>query len=84
MTRWSPCVAPAAQALALSLVRPGGTLSIIAVQTTDRLAFTPIDAYDANLTVRTGQGALLPVTVHLRPGAEPAGYAPPTTDSARS
>jgi threonine dehydrogenase-like Zn-dependent dehydrogenase len=46
---------PAAQALAFSLVRPGGTLSIIAVQTADRLAFTPVDAYDANLTVRMGR-----------------------------
>jgi threonine dehydrogenase-like Zn-dependent dehydrogenase len=46
---------PAAQALAFSLVRPGGTLSIIAVQTADRLAFTPVDAYDSNLTVRVGR-----------------------------
>jgi threonine dehydrogenase-like Zn-dependent dehydrogenase len=45
----------AAQALAFSLVRPGGTLSVIAVPTTDRLAFTPVDAYDANLTVRLGR-----------------------------
>jgi threonine dehydrogenase-like Zn-dependent dehydrogenase len=45
----------AAQALAFSLVRPGGTLSDIAVQTADRLAFTPVDAYDANLTLRLGR-----------------------------
>jgi alcohol dehydrogenase len=46
---------PAAQALAFSLVRPGGTLSVIAVQTAERLAFTPIQAYDANITVRFGR-----------------------------
>ena len=45
----------AAQALAFSLVRPGGTLSVIAVQTAQRLAFTPVDAYDRNLTVRFGR-----------------------------
>jgi threonine dehydrogenase-like Zn-dependent dehydrogenase len=44
-----------AQALAFSLVQPGGTLSVIAVQTAERLAFTPVDAYDANITVRFGR-----------------------------
>jgi len=46
---------PAAQALAFSLVRPGGTLSVIAVQTAEQLAFTPVAAYDANITLRFGR-----------------------------
>ena len=45
----------AAQRLAFSLVRPGGTLSIIAVQTDRAFAFTPVEAYDRNLTVRAGR-----------------------------
>lgn len=45
----------AAQALAFSLVRPGGTLSIIAVQTQAQFAFSPVAAYDANITVRVGR-----------------------------
>jgi threonine dehydrogenase-like Zn-dependent dehydrogenase len=59
----------AAQALAFSLVRPGGTLSVISVQTSDHFAFTPVQAYDANITVRFGRASvraaldrLLPVT----------------------
>ncbi|MGI8574078.1 MAG: alcohol dehydrogenase catalytic domain-containing protein [Egibacteraceae bacterium] len=43
------------QTLAFSLVRPGGTLSVIAVQTATQFAFTPIAAYDANVTVRFGR-----------------------------
>lgn len=45
----------AAQRLAFSLVRPGGTLSIIAVQTDQAFAFSPVQAYDSNITVRTGR-----------------------------
>ena len=45
----------AAQRTAFKLLRPGGTLSIIAVQTSDTFAFTPVEAYDANVTVRAGR-----------------------------
>lgn len=45
----------AAQRLAFTLLRPGGTLSIIAVQTDRAFAFTPVEAYDRNLTVRAGR-----------------------------
>jgi threonine dehydrogenase-like Zn-dependent dehydrogenase len=41
--------------LAFDLVRPGGTLSAVAVHTEDRLAFSPTEAYDKNLTFRTGR-----------------------------
>jgi threonine dehydrogenase-like Zn-dependent dehydrogenase len=57
----------AAQALAFALVRPGGTLSIIAVQTADRLAFTPVDAYDVNLTVRLGRAPVRSLLDRLLP-----------------
>ena len=44
-----------AQRLAISLVRPGGTLSVVGVHTAPRFAFAPIDAYDKNLTYKTGR-----------------------------
>lgn len=46
---------PQAARLAFDLVRPGGTLSAVAVHTEDRLAFSPTEAYDKNLTFRTGR-----------------------------
>lgn len=47
-----------AQTLACSLVRPGGTLSVIAFHTADRFGFTPMQAYDVNLTLRTGRASV--------------------------
>lgn len=46
---------PAAARLALDLVRPGGTISTVAVHTESRLAFSPVEAYDKNLTYRVGR-----------------------------
>ncbi len=43
-----------AQRLAISLVRPGGTISAIGVHTAG-FAFTPADAYDQNLTYQAGR-----------------------------
>ena len=57
----------AAQALASSLLRPGGTLSVIAVQTTDRFGFSPVEAYDANLTVRFGRASVRAALDRLLP-----------------
>jgi len=57
----------AASALAFSLIRPGGTLSVIAVQTADRLAFAPVDAYDVNLTVRFGRAPVRSLLDRLLP-----------------
>jgi threonine dehydrogenase-like Zn-dependent dehydrogenase len=48
----------AAQHLACALLRPGGTLSVIAVQTGTAFGFTPVAAYDANLTVRFGRASV--------------------------
>ena len=46
---------PAAQTLAYQLIRPGGTMSVIGCHCTPNFAFSPADAYDKNLTYRTGR-----------------------------
>ncbi|MFP5308158.1 MAG: alcohol dehydrogenase catalytic domain-containing protein [Actinomycetes bacterium] len=48
---------PPAARLAASLLRPGGVLSTIAVQTSDRFPLTPVDAYDGNLTLAYGRAS---------------------------
>ncbi|GBD86053.1 alcohol dehydrogenase [bacterium BMS3Abin02] len=56
-----------AQGLAFRLLRPGGTLSTIAVQTADRFAFTPVDVYDRNATIRAGRAPVRSVLERLLP-----------------
>ena len=46
---------PAAQQLAYQMLRPGGIMSVIGCHCTPNFAFTPVDAYDKNLTYRTGR-----------------------------
>jgi 2-desacetyl-2-hydroxyethyl bacteriochlorophyllide A dehydrogenase len=46
---------PAAQKLAFQVVRPGGILSVIGCHCTPQFAFSPMQAYDKNLTYRTGR-----------------------------
>lgn len=46
---------PSASRLALDLVRPGGTISAVGVHTTPEFAFSPVEAYDKNLTYKTGR-----------------------------
>ncbi|MEM9412382.1 MAG: alcohol dehydrogenase catalytic domain-containing protein [Planctomycetota bacterium] len=46
---------PDAQKLAYQLIRPGGTMSVIGCHCTPNFAFSPVDAYDKNLTYRTGR-----------------------------
>ncbi|HSN88835.1 MAG TPA: alcohol dehydrogenase family protein [Thermoanaerobaculia bacterium] len=46
---------PQAARLAFDLVRPGGALSAVAVHTEERLAFSPVEAYDKNLSFHTGR-----------------------------
>ncbi|MEQ1904498.1 MAG: alcohol dehydrogenase catalytic domain-containing protein [Pirellulaceae bacterium] len=46
---------PEAQALAYRLIRPGGTMSVIGCHCTEHFAFSPVDAYDKNLTYKTGR-----------------------------
>lgn len=60
----------AAQRLAASMVAPGGTLSIIAVPTSAAFAFTPVEAYGANLTVRTGRAPVRSLLDRLVPMLE--------------
>jgi threonine dehydrogenase-like Zn-dependent dehydrogenase len=47
--------ARAATELAISALRPGGVLSSVGVHTEDRFGFTPVTAYDKNLTFRSGR-----------------------------
>jgi threonine dehydrogenase-like Zn-dependent dehydrogenase len=41
--------------LALDLVRPGGVVSIVGVHHEDRFPFSPLEAYDRNLTIHIGR-----------------------------
>jgi len=46
---------PAAQRAAIDLLRPGGTMAVIGCHCTPGFAFSPAEAYDKNLTYRTGR-----------------------------
>jgi alcohol dehydrogenase len=46
---------PAAQKLAYEAVRPGGILSVVGCHSTPNFSFGPADAYNKNLTYRTGR-----------------------------
>ena len=46
---------PAAHRLAVDLVRPGGTVSVVGVHNESGFSFTPAEAYDKNLTYRVGR-----------------------------
>lgn len=46
---------PSASRLALELVRPGGTISAVGVHTAPEFAFSPVEAYDKNLTYKIGR-----------------------------
>jgi 2-desacetyl-2-hydroxyethyl bacteriochlorophyllide A dehydrogenase len=46
---------PAAQQLAVKLVRPCGTLAVVGVHTASQFAFSPLEAYNMNLTYKTGR-----------------------------
>jgi len=41
--------------LAMDLLRPGGTISSVGVHTTENFSFSPGQAYDKNLTYKTGR-----------------------------
>ncbi len=47
--------ARAATELAVSLLRPGGVLSSVGVHTEERFGFTPVEAYDKNITFKSGR-----------------------------
>ena len=44
-----------AQSLAMRLLRPGGILSVAGVHTAPQFSFSPVDAFDMNLTYKTGR-----------------------------
>lgn len=46
---------PEAQQTAYQMIRPGGVMSVIGCHCTPGFAFSPVDAYDKNLTYRTGR-----------------------------
>lgn len=46
---------PDAQALAYQIIRPGGVMSVIGCHCSPNFSFSPVDAYDKNLTYRTGR-----------------------------
>jgi threonine dehydrogenase-like Zn-dependent dehydrogenase len=54
-----------AQEFAFRMVGPGGTLSVIAVQTDAGFPFTPVEAYDRNITVRFGRAPVRSVLNRL-------------------
>ena len=45
----------AAHRVALDLVRPGGTVSVVGVHTEETFSFSPVEAYNKNLTYRVGR-----------------------------
>lgn len=51
---------PQASRLALDLVRPGGTIAAVGVHTEEHFAFSPVEAYDKNLTYRAGRCPVRP------------------------
>jgi threonine dehydrogenase-like Zn-dependent dehydrogenase len=46
---------PSATRLAVDLVRPGGVVASVGVHTEEHFAFSPVEAYDKNLTYRSGR-----------------------------
>jgi alcohol dehydrogenase len=70
----------AAQALAASLVRPGGTLSIVAVQTAPAFGIAPVLAYDRNLTIRAGRAPVRAVLDRLLPRLADGRLSAPTDE----
>ena len=62
------CVgSPAATRLAFDLVRPGGTISAVGVHHEAGFAFSPVEAYDRNLTYRIGRCPARAYDVELAP-----------------
>lgn len=46
---------PTAQQLAFEVLRPGGIMSVVGCHCTPNFSFSPIDAFDKNLTYKTGR-----------------------------
>jgi len=61
---------PAAQQLAFDIIRPGGTMSVIGCHSSENFSFSPVQAYDKNLTFKTGR---CPARAYMNQLAEFAG-----------
>jgi threonine dehydrogenase-like Zn-dependent dehydrogenase len=59
--------AATAQRLAVQLLRPGGTLSVISVPTSADFEVSPVKAYDRNLTIRFGRAPVRSILDRLMP-----------------
>lgn len=46
---------PAAGKLAVKVIRPGGIIATVGVHTEQQMAFSPVEAYDKNLTYKIGR-----------------------------
>jgi alcohol dehydrogenase len=71
---------PHGQRTAFSLLAPGGILSVIAVPTTGEFAFTPVEAYDRNLTVVTGRAPVRSILDEVLPLVASGAVVLPTED----
>lgn len=65
---------PEAGRSAYDLVRAGGTISVVGVHNEDRLAFTPAEAYDKNLTYTVGRCPARSVLEQLIPVVQQKKY----------
>jgi len=61
---------PQAARLAVDLIRPGGTISVVGVHCEQSFAFSPVEAYDKNLTYRIGRCPARAVLEELIPLAQ--------------
>lgn len=64
----------AAARLAFELVRAGGTISAVGVPTDARFAFTPVEAYDRNVTYRIGRAPARALMERLIPFVLASGH----------
>ncbi|MEX2505172.1 MAG: alcohol dehydrogenase catalytic domain-containing protein [Egicoccus sp.] len=62
----------ASQRAAVDLARTGSTVSLIAVQTAATFAFSPVAAYDRNLTIASGRAPVRSLLDRLLPAIEDA------------
>ena len=46
---------PAAQKIAYEILRPGGIMSVVGCHCTQHFSFSPVEAFDKNLTYKTGR-----------------------------
>ncbi|MEM7103865.1 MAG: alcohol dehydrogenase family protein [Bacteroidota bacterium] len=46
---------PSASRMAVDIVRPGGIISTVGVHTSEQFSFSPVEAYDKNLTYKIGR-----------------------------